>query len=407
MVEFTLRTVASPLHDPAALAELLDGYLPLLRSAGRGDAGPEVVFVLTGGTEAQILDLVAEQHVRAPGEPVLLVAHPFHNSLPAALEALARVHQDGGRGSITMLTGPADDAGSADLARRVGDVTCARSLRAARIGLVGDPSDWLVASMPVPEVVARRWGPTVVPVDLGEVIDEARAVPATLVRRLTEDVADGARSLTEPCEADVQAAAKLHPVLRERATSNGLDAITVRCFDALGALHTSGCVALSELNDEGIVAGCEGDLPSTIAMLWARRLLGLGSWMANPATVDRGSNEILLAHCTIARELVTAYRLRSHFESGIGVGVAGELAATEVTLVRIGGTDLERLWVAEGTASVPPQREHLCRTQVLVRVDDVDVGELLDAPLGNHLVLVPGRHADRLRRYWETLVAPG
>lgn len=341
-------------------------------------------------------------------EPLLLVAHPLHNSLPAALEALARIQQDGGRGSITMLRDPQDEAGAAELARHVGDVDCARALRAARIGLVGEPSDWLVASSTSPDVVTRRWGPTVVEVDLAGVIDDARAVPAPLVRRLTEDVVDGASSLHEPREADVQSAAKLHPVLRERAQSLALDAVTVRCFDVLGAMHTSGCVALAELNDEGIVAGCEGDLPATLAMLWARRLLDVGSWIANPAMVDRDVDTILLAHCTIARELVTSYRLRSHFESGIGVGIAGELAATEVTVVRIGGADLDRVWLAEGTAWTPPTREHLCRTQVLVHLDRGDgAGALLDHPLGNHIVLLPGRHLDRLRGWWETLIAPG
>ena len=87
---FTLRTVASALHDPSSLAEIVDGYLPLLRAAGAGETGPLVVFVLTGGTEAHILDLVAEVDA-GRHEPLLLVAHPLHNSLPAALEALARV----------------------------------------------------------------------------------------------------------------------------------------------------------------------------------------------------------------------------------------------------------------------------------------------------------------------------
>ena len=31
--------------------------------------------------------------------------------------------------------------------------------------------------------------------------------------------------------------------------------------------------------------------------------------------------------------------------------------------------------------------------------------ELLDAPLGNHLVLVPGHHAERLERWWRLVIA--
>jgi len=39
-----------------------------------------------------------------------------------------------------------------------------------RIGLVGSPSDWLVASTPDASTVRAAWGPTVVPVEMAEVV---------------------------------------------------------------------------------------------------------------------------------------------------------------------------------------------------------------------------------------------
>jgi hypothetical protein len=37
---------------------------------------------------------------------------------------------------------------------------------------------------------------------------------------------------------------------------------------------------------------------------------------------------------------------------------------------------------------------------VTVRLDGVTAESLLEAPLGNHLVLFHGRHRDRIERWW-------
>ena len=200
-------------------------------------------------------------------------------------------------------------------------------------------------------------------------------------------------------------AAGVFGALADLAAGQRLDAVAVRCFDLVTRRGTSGCLALAELNDRGTVAACEGDLASAVAMLWVRELLGTASWMANPVHADPGSGLLRLAHCTIPRSLVTGFELRSHFESGKGVALAGSLPPGPVTLVRLGGRALEQAFVAEGHAVPATPREDLCRTQVDVTLAPGEVAELLARPLGNHLVLVPGNWAARLRDYREWAVA--
>jgi L-fucose isomerase-like protein len=156
---------------------------------------------------------------------------------------------------------------------------------------------------------------------------------------------------------------------------------------------TTGCFALSRLADEGVTAACEGDVPSTLALLWASRLTGSPAWMANPARADVSKGRLLLAHCTVPLSLVSRYVVRSHFESGLGAGIAGKLAAEKVTLIRVGGRNLDRLWTAEGEITATPHEEGLCRTQAELALSSEAVRSLLDDPLGNHLVLVKGHHA--------------
>ena len=69
------------------------------------------------------------------------------------------------------------------------------------------------------------------------------------------------------------------------------------------------------------------------------------------------------------------------------------------------GRALEQAFVAEGQAVPATPREDLCRTQVDVTLAPGEVAELLARPLGNHLVLVPGLSAARLRDYRDWAVA--
>jgi len=417
---FVYDIVASPLHDRSAV----DAIVAPIRALA-GDLGgrcldddddvddvdvraPELVVIATGGTERAVLDLVARRRLGGADMPVVLVAHPAHNSLPAALEALAALRQSDCRGRILYLSGD----GATDrreMQDAVTDLEAVVRLRSTRLGLVGGASSWLVASSPDPEVVLRRWGPAVEVVDPARMIELSRTpvVPTgRLADRFVEHAEHSAHGSHVPVDRTaVDAAASVAGALDDVVERGRFDAISVRCFDLLHDPGTSGCLALAELNDHGIVAGCEGDLPSTLGMLWARHLLGQGSWMANPSRLDRRRNEVVLAHCTVAPSLTEGYSLSTHFESGIGVGVSGRFAEQPVTLLRLGGRDLELCWIAEGEIVEQGDEPDLCRTQVTVALSDTTVDDLLERPLGNHLVMVAGHHGDRLRRWWRLAIA--
>ena len=367
-------------------------------------ADPAQLFLLvaTGGTEEVILKVSAERRRTSPGEPLYLIAHPGNNSLPASLEVLARLQQDVAPGRIFYLSGPDDAAGLGEIADAVNDIEVQRALQRARIGLVGTPSDWLVASSPDASTVRAAWGPTVVQVEMDEVVKALEAVSDNDIEPHVDGFVAGATEVSEPTSAELEDVVRVYLALKDVVAKNRLDALTVRCFDFVQHQRTTGCFGLAQLTDEGVIAGCEGDLVSTVGLLWARELLGVTPWMANPAQLDSGSNTLWLAHCTVPRTLVESYRLRSHFESGLGVGIQGALPTGPVTLLRIGGKKMDRLWFAEGEILRSGDAENLCRTQVEIRLTNGGtVSDLLRAPLGNHLVLVYGHHLNRFQSWCE------
>ncbi|MCX8014004.1 MAG: hypothetical protein N3A02_06910, partial [Rectinema sp.] len=144
-----------------------------------------------------------------------------------------------------------------------------------------------------------------------------------------------------------------------------------------------------------------GDIPSVIALDWLKLLTGCTGWMANPSRIDirDGGATMLIAHCTAPRSILARYGLRSHFESGIGIAIAGVFESGPVTLVRIGGSLLDCLWQAEAEIIESPRREGLCRTQAVVRLPSEKAREMLSSPLGNHLVMIRGHWARRIETY--------
>jgi len=404
---FSFAPAASSLHDAASVDRILAGLADALAKAGgvrctAGDAPleqPLVHVVLTGGTERLVLERLRARASRSGREAVILVAHPAHNSLAASLEILARVRADGGAGRIVLVEGePADVERIREAAHLAG---VGLSLRRARLGAVGEPAEWLVASSHNAAAVRKSWGPEIVQVPIRDLSD--RLGGATSDPAMAKDLLAGAGK-TEVPDSAVTEASGVYRALEAIVTEHRLWALTVRCFDLVVNQKTTGCIALSRLADDGVPAGCEGDVPAAVALLWLHLLTGDVAWMANPARISPQRGEMVLAHCTVPRTMVRSYDVRTHFESGLGVAIAGEIAPGPVTLLRIGGEGLEKIWVAEGQLHQSPRIESLCRTQALVKTDPEALAQLLERPLGNHLVLIPGHRAKLLQASRELIL---
>ena len=190
---------------------------------------------------------------------------------------------------------------------------------------------------------------------------------------------------------------RIYEALKSLVQKYSLQGFTLRCFDLLDAVHNTGCWALAKLNSEGVVAGCEGDVPTILTMMVVRALCGISCFQANPASINPETGEILFAHCTIPFDMIDRYELDTHFESGIGVGIRGYVPEGPVTICKLAG-DLSRAFVAEGELLRCQAKPDLCRTQLVVRLaDPSQTSYFLTNPIGNHHVVVPGHYADALR----------
>ena len=363
-----------------------------------GQGGAELIYVRTGGTEGLFLEKVAPL-LRADGT-VRLLTSGQSNSLAASMEILSWLRQRGFAGEIlhgsaadiaARLSAPSAATAPGDtLTEPVGPETFGRILDGKRFGVIGKPSDWLIASDVDYAAVRENLGAELVDIPIEELVAEARN--DGMADRVGHDVL-GLKPLNVPkygrkiSQEDWDGAMAIYGALRRLVARYRLDGLTLRCFDLLTALHNTGCLALAILNAEGTTATCEGDIPAMLSMAVARALTGGASFQVNLSRIE--GDRLLFAHCTVPLSLVRDYCYDTHFESGIGVAVHGELPEGPVTVFKL-SPDCRRMFRREARLVANTYGNALCRTQVVVEAPGA-AEYFLRTPVGNHHILVPGK----------------
>ena len=345
----------------------------------------DFVMIATGGVEN-----LFKRIMPSTGK---LIADGRNNSLAAALEILTWLEGQGKEGQIIHGT-------NGEITKSLVETVGTPSLQGLRIGLFGQPSDWLIASGVDREYLLKHFGVETIDIDLHRLIDGIKAIPQTDSVKVAQAIVKKAKSVKEPSCADMVEAAKTYLAIKKICQEERLDAMTIRCFDIVKTCGTTSCLALALLNDEGIVAGCEGDMQTLMSMLLAKRLCGEEAFMANPSNLT--SETSMLAHCTIPLAMCDDISIRSHFESGIGVAIQGMMPLTDYTIFKWGGPRLDRYFVTEAQAIEAPYSNHFCRTQITLNVDLRPY--LLKRSIGNHHVIIKGRHAETIRKFLTDVV---
>jgi L-fucose isomerase-like protein len=354
------------------------------------DVNRNYVFIGTGGTENEVAAFL-EKHPLPP--PVVLLSYDLRNSLPAAMEIRSYLQREGTEAKIFHSP-------LAELDHMISEwsqfAEILSKIQTSTLGIVGTPSSWLIASDTNPDKVKKRWGLTTIQLPIDSLIESARSTGDS------EHVGPFKQSSTScsPTDDEIRKAGLVAQALKELVASQNLDAVTVECFSLLMETSVSGCFALSLLNDlKESTAGCEGDVPATFTMMLGRLLTGQLGFMSNVTDIDNEENSAVFAHCTLPTSLAESYEITSHFETGLSIGIRGTLKHQDVTVFKVFGDDLGEYWVSDGKIIENLMNETGCRTQIRVSLEE-DVEYFLERSLANHHIAFPGKHAEKIHRFF-------
>ena len=384
------------------------------------DATLNLIYVRTGGTEGafKAAFTAPDGSLCLPDQPIRLLTSGKSNSLAASMEILSflRLHGHEGEilhGSVSYIVSRmlelaagvssvlSTDTVGTGIGRRPFDAAAWKPrLAGKRLGVVGKPSDWLISSDVDPAVARETLGLELLDIPMEELVAEIRQggfeQPEGIRWPGTGPIRDAfkprfGRELTPEAFGG---AMDIYGALCRLVARYRLDGLTLRCFDLLTEVGNTGCMALAILNARGIPASCEGDVPSLISMLVAHELCGCCGFQANPARIDPQSGEMLLAHCTVPLDMILGGEYDTHFESGIGVAIRGELPEGPVTVFKM-APDLRQCFAVDAELVRNQAEPNLCRTQVVLHAPGTARYFLTDS-IGNHHIILPGHHASSL-----------
>jgi L-fucose isomerase-like protein len=347
-----------------------------------------VILIKSGGVEEKFKRI----YQQFPS-PYILIASCLHNALPAALEIKEFLKKRGER--VEILHGSSGSiANSLILARKA--IEAKKSCRRFRVGVLGKPSDWLIASGADYNTIRKKLGIRIYDIPIEEMIrhiDQVnnKDIPADIIRR------------PEGFENHViQQSLRIYQGLKNLTQEYNFNAITVRCFDLLDFYKNTGCLALSLLNQEGIIAGCEGDVPALISMIVANQLTQQPIFIANLSCINQERNDIIFCHCTIPINMCESYEYKTHFESGMGIAIRGKVKKGPVTIFKLNG-NIDNYFLEEGELTDNLELPTLCRSQLQIAFKR-PVTDILEKSIANHHIICKGWYKELFERFFSLVL---
>jgi len=346
-----IRKVEEALGEEFDFQEDFDGY---------GSHAEDIIYVRTGGTEGIFKSL-------SPKGAVTLLTSGESNSLAASMEILSYLRQRGQAGRILHGTpesiAAAIKSGNTNSTQSFVRTLPPVDLGGIRLGVIGAPSDWLISSNVDYGKAARLLNVDIIDIQMDELVSEIKGHKVDL--------------------ASFEGSVAIYDSLKEIISKYGLGGLTLRCFDLLDSVHNTGCLALSLLNAEGVPSSCEGDIPALISMAYLQQTKRCPGFQCNLSKIE-GDN-LLFAHCAVPLSMTSSHRYMTHFESGIGTAIKGELSSGKVEIFKI-SPDLEHFVSIPGNIIRNESKPNLCRTQIVVNAPGA-AEYFLNTPLANHHIV--------------------
>jgi len=332
------------------------------------ESNPDVLFFLSGGSE-----LPAKEQV-STGNFYLLIGSQHDNAYASATEVKAYLNEK----NIPSILLDEEEAGTQVI---LGDFLTVKkalkNLHGKKLGQIGQVSDWLISSAIPADILQSKLG------------IKLNIIPWNELAHFSEFKASDSflDSFSDTTHIDLTQTAKVSELLTDTIKKRDLNAITVECFPLVQKDSVTACLPLAKLNNEGIPAGCEGDLTAITGMMLCNELTGIIPWIAN---INKVSDRVcMFSHCTIAPGLVSGFSVKTHFETGKGTAIEGDFKGDLITIFRF-DNKLSKAFIATANITGRPKSRTACRTQIEVKLTENEVKLLRESPLGNHHLILSG-----------------
>jgi len=194
--------------------------------------------------------------------------------------------------------------------------------------------------------------------------DQARAV-ADRWQKAAASIVDVSR---ETLETSAAMYLGMKAVLKKHAAV----AITINCLGGFygGHIHAYPCLGFYELNNEGLVGGCECDVRSTATMVAGNALTQGRPGMISDPVIDTAKRQIIYAHCVASNKVfgpkggTNPFEILTHSEDRQGASVRSVMPTGYMTTTLEIQPGKKEILFHQGKAVANDPDDRACRTKL-------------------------------------------
>ncbi|MGQ9801761.1 MAG: hypothetical protein ACUVRL_08885 [Candidatus Saccharicenans sp.] len=302
----------------------------------------------------------AARTIIAAGRPVILVDDLYAGSGEFLIE-YAAARRAGHR--VAGVTSSRFE----DAVKTIGCFTAIKKMKQSRILDVTDsPGFW-----GNPQKIKQYFGTEVVKIGSAEINEAYRKASRALGDKWARTWISRAERVVEPSEEEIKKSGQMYIALLDLMKAHKTQAITVDCLSLFytGKLPAYPCLGFCQLNDDGLVGACEGDLPSTTMMLLAGYLVGRPGYISDPV-IDTSQNKIIYAHCVAPTRVfgpkgpANPFRIRNHSEDRQGAAIQSLLPTGEIVTSFELNSETGEIVLHQALTTGNVEEDKACRTKL-------------------------------------------
>ncbi|MHC4401926.1 MAG: hypothetical protein ACYTG0_19825 [Planctomycetota bacterium] len=182
---------------------------------------------------------------------------------------------------------------------------------------------------------------------------------------------EAAQEVVEPKREDIEKSGRMYVAMKQLVDKHGARGISVNCLGGFygGHMEAYPCLGFSQLNNDGLVGGCEADQMSALTMAAMGALVGRPGFISDPV-MDTSKNQIIYAHCVAMTKpfgvdgASNPFRIRTHSEDRKGASMQSLLPEGYMTTtLELNPTSRQMLLHQAKTAGNNPS-DMACRTKL-------------------------------------------
>jgi hypothetical protein len=254
---------------------------------------------------------------------------------------------------------------TADPLKTASPQDCIAKMKASRILAVRDqnsgPADSILG-------IPMEW------VSFAEVNDAWKAADKDESRATANRWRQNAASVIDVSQETLETSAAMYLGMKAVLQKHAANAITINCLGGFygGHIHAYPCLGFHELNNEGLVGGCECDTRSTATMVTMKALTqGRPSFISDPV-LDTAQRRIIYAHCVAPNKMfgpqgpTNSFTILTHSEDRQGASVRSILPLGYMTTTLKVDQGRKEIIFHQGKAVANDPDDRACRTKLAV-----------------------------------------